>query len=217
MRSCWPPASRRSVTILPPSPGVPLCGNVGVHGPHSRSPGRAGGRGDAGAAPRSFRVTLPPAGRPGPAAHIVYRLPTAGDLIALQDVADVEAARRALADRCVLEATWGGARPRRHELPDELLAALADEMSARDPQAEMLLDLTCPGVRRRGGRRFSTSPRSSGPSWPPRPNGCCVRWTRWRGRTAGARPTSWRSARGGGKRIWSWYGLLDATGATPDR
>ena len=31
-----------------------------------------------------------------------------------------------------------------HELPDDLLAALADEMSARDPQAEVLLDLTCP-------------------------------------------------------------------------
>ena len=29
-----------------------------------------------------------------------------------------------------------------------MLAALAAEMSARDPQAEVLLDLTCPGVRR---------------------------------------------------------------------
>ena len=95
-------------------------------------------------APRSFRMTLPLTGQPGPAAHIIYRLPTAGDLIALQDVTDVATTRRALAGRCVLEATWGGAAIPAHELPDDLLAALAAEMSARDPQAEVLLDLTCP-------------------------------------------------------------------------
>jgi hypothetical protein len=94
--------------------------------------------------PRSFRVALPPAGLPGPTAHVVYRLPTAGDLIALQDVADVESARRALAGRCIQEATWDGAAIPAHELPGDLLAALAAEMSARDPQAEVLLDLTCP-------------------------------------------------------------------------
>lgn len=95
-------------------------------------------------APRSYRVTLLPVGQPGPAAYVVYRLPTAGDLIALQDMSDVAAARRALADRCVLEVTWGGVEATAHELPDALLAALADEMSTRDPQAETQLDLTCP-------------------------------------------------------------------------
>jgi hypothetical protein len=95
-------------------------------------------------APRAYRVTLPPAGQPDPATSVVYRLPTAGDLIALQDVPDVAATRRALADRCILEATWGGVEATADDLPDALLAALADEMSARDPQAETVLELTCP-------------------------------------------------------------------------
>jgi hypothetical protein len=101
------------------------------------------------AAPRSFRAALQPAGQPGPEAHLVYRLPTAGDLIALSDAADVEAARRALAGRCILEATWGGVAVPANELSEDLLAALAAEMVVRDPQAETLLDLTCPAC---GGR-----------------------------------------------------------------
>ena len=44
----------------------------------------------------------------------------------------------------MIEASWAGAAAAPGDLPDEVLAALADEMSARDPQAEVLLDLTCP-------------------------------------------------------------------------
>ena len=101
-------------------------------------------------ASQTFSVTLPPAGQTGLAAHMVFRLLTAGDLIAVQNVTDVQnvtnadAARRALADRCIVEATWGGVDVPAGELPADLLAALAAEMSARDPQAETLLDLTCP-------------------------------------------------------------------------
>ncbi len=61
-----------------------------------------------------------PVGPDGPAAHVIYRLPTAGDLIAFQDMSDAAAVRRALADRCILEATWGGVEPYRpSELPDD--------------------------------------------------------------------------------------------------
>lgn len=100
-------------------------------------------------APRSFRATLAPTGPTGPAAHLIYRLPTGGDLVALDSMADAEAFRRALAVRCILEATWGGAALPASELPAELLAALADEMSACDPQAEVLLDLACPACGNR--------------------------------------------------------------------
>jgi len=100
-------------------------------------------------APRSFRVTLTPQGTSSPAAHLIYRLPTGGDLVALRDVAGAETARRALAERCILEATWGGTAVPTSELPDDLLATLADEMSVRDPQAEVLLDLACPACSRR--------------------------------------------------------------------
>jgi hypothetical protein len=103
----------------------------------------------AGGTSETFRTTLQPPAYSGPAAHLVFRLPTAGDLIAVQDMADVAAARRALAGRCILEADMKGADLMAGGLTDELLALLGAEMSARDPQAETLLDLACPAC---GGR-----------------------------------------------------------------
>lgn len=95
-------------------------------------------------AAQTFRATLHPMGPDGPAAHLTYRLPSGGDLIALQGIAEPAAFRVALAERCVSAATWGGTAVAPGDLSDDVLAALAAEMSARDPQAEVLLDLTCP-------------------------------------------------------------------------
>ena len=92
----------------------------------------------------SFHTIMLPVGSDGPAAQVTYRLPTGADLIALQDISEPAAFRLAVADRCIREATWGGATVSPSELPDTVLAALASDMSARDPQAEVLLDLTCP-------------------------------------------------------------------------
>ena len=91
-----------------------------------------------------FHTTMLPVGSDVPAAQVTYRLPTGGDLIALQDISEPAAFRLALAERCIVEATWGGATVSTSELPDAALAALAAAMSASDPQAEVLLDLTCP-------------------------------------------------------------------------
>jgi hypothetical protein len=103
--------------------------------PDDESPGAAG---------QAFRATLHPVGPDGPAAHLTYRLPSGGDLIALQDVTEPAAFRVALAERCVSAATWGGATVAPGDLSDDVLTALAAEMSVLDPQAEVLLDLTCP-------------------------------------------------------------------------
>ena len=54
-----------------------------------------------------FHTTMLPVGSEGPAAQVTYRLPTGGDLIALQDVSEPAAFRLALADRCILEAIVG--------------------------------------------------------------------------------------------------------------
>ena len=90
-----------------------------------------------------FQTTVLPLGPEGPV-RVTYRLPTGGDLIALRDIPEPAAFRLALADRCILEAMRGGVTVSPGELPETALAALAAEMSARDPQAEVLLDLTCP-------------------------------------------------------------------------
>jgi hypothetical protein len=95
------------------------------------------------APPLVFRAALHPGGSDGPSVHVTYRLPSGGDLVALRNVVDPAVFRRALAERCVIEASWAGAEAP-GDLPAEVLAALADEMSAHDPQAEVLLDLTCP-------------------------------------------------------------------------
>ena len=96
------------------------------------------------AAAQVFRSTLHPVGPDGPAAQVIYRLPTTDDLLATSDIVDPASLRRALAERCILEAAWGGAAVAPGELPDDVLAALAAEMGAHDPQAEVLFDLTCP-------------------------------------------------------------------------
>ena len=96
------------------------------------------------AASPPFHTTMLPVRPEDPVAQVTYRLPSAGDLVALQDIPEPAAFRLALAGRCILEAVWGGAVVAPGELPEDVLAALAAEMSARDPQAEVLLDLTCP-------------------------------------------------------------------------
>jgi hypothetical protein len=103
-------------------------------------------------ASRVFRATLHPVGPDGPAAHVTYRLPSGSDLIALQDIAEPAAFRLALAERCISEATCGGAAVATGDLSDDVLAALAAEIIAHDPQAEVLLDLTCPAC----GARWQT-------------------------------------------------------------
>lgn len=76
--------------------------------------------------------------------EVVFRLPTAADLAAIGDLADPQAAAQALLARCVLQACRDGAEVPASALPDDVAAALAAEMAAHDPQAELLLDLSCP-------------------------------------------------------------------------
>jgi hypothetical protein len=67
-----------------------------------------------------------------------FRLPTSYDLAAIARCDDPDQARALLARRCLLDDDADA-------LPEEIVAALADALAARDPQAEVLLDLACPG------------------------------------------------------------------------
>jgi hypothetical protein len=66
--------------------------------------------------------------------HIVFRLPSSADLLAVATIDDIAAARQALAERCVV----GDAA-----LPESTVAALAARVAELDPQADIQLALVC--------------------------------------------------------------------------
>ena len=76
---------------------------------------------------------------------IDYRLPTSDDLLAVTcgDAADAIAARR-LMQRCVSRARRGHDEIDSAALPDDLIAALGDEMERHDPDADLRIALACP-------------------------------------------------------------------------
>jgi hypothetical protein len=87
---------------------------------------------------------------PAPALSVVaggselcFRLPTAGDLVAIAGADDVDEAERLLVVRCVLAGDSGRA-PAPERLPEEAIRELADGMAEADPQADVELALRCP-------------------------------------------------------------------------
>lgn len=74
---------------------------------------------------------------------IAFRLPASADILAVSSL-DGDAAHRMLISRCVVEARHAGALTVAGELPDTIVAALADTMRKVDPQAQIELAMTCP-------------------------------------------------------------------------
>jgi len=72
------------------------------------------------------------------------RPPNSLDLQAARRCKDMEEARRLVAHRCVLEAARNGAAIAAEELPESLIGELSECLAQADPQAELLIDLTCP-------------------------------------------------------------------------
>ena len=66
------------------------------------------------------------------------------DLLAAAAAADIEAARGALVERCVLHARHAEAVVTAAELPPPVVERLAARLSDADPQAEALVALACP-------------------------------------------------------------------------
>src|SRR5262245_47670593 len=73
-----------------------------------------------------------------------FRLPTSVDLRRAASCPDVPSARRLLFERCVALATRRGQPISPAELPDDVVARLADRMAECDPHAELLLAMGCP-------------------------------------------------------------------------
>ena len=79
-----------------------------------------------------------------PTYHVVFRLPSSADLRGASACESHEAARRALAERCVVAAEREGEPIAVATLPDEIIAAMGEAMAERDPQSDIRLDMTCP-------------------------------------------------------------------------
>ena len=89
-----------------------------------------GGRGLGAGRSETSRAAVPAAGQQGPRRR--------------RGLPDPAAARRLLVRRCVLHASRERVPVAGDDLPAEAVAGLAQRMVEHDPQAEVLLDLSCP-------------------------------------------------------------------------
>ncbi len=73
-----------------------------------------------------------------------FRLPNSWDVAAIVGYEDTGAASSQIVQRCLLQANREGVPVAYSELPPAVLTQLAKQMTESDPQAEVLLDLSCP-------------------------------------------------------------------------
>ena len=81
--------------------------------------------------------------------ELTFRPPNSVDLAIAAAQDSAEGAYGALATRCVLEAKKGARSLAGADLPEEVLSLLAERISQADPQAEVLLNFTCPACGHR--------------------------------------------------------------------
>jgi hypothetical protein len=76
--------------------------------------------------------------------EVQFRLPNSLDLASLDPATGSEANRQLLWQSCVITAQRAGAEIAAAELPEEVVAAIAQRMSEADPDADVQLALRCP-------------------------------------------------------------------------
>lgn len=77
--------------------------------------------------------------------QITFRVPASVDLLALDPSGDAVNLRRALLSRCLVEARAAdGKTVAASELPEDVVSAVARQMAAADPLADVTLALACP-------------------------------------------------------------------------
>jgi hypothetical protein len=83
--------------------------------------------------------------------EVHFRLPNSEDLAAIASCRSVASARNILISRCISQAFHDGIEIAPVALPETVLAGVGKHMLEHDPQAEVNIDLSCPGC----GRRWS--------------------------------------------------------------
>ena len=73
-----------------------------------------------------------------------FRLPTSGDIVAIESAADVRTARAALLDRCLEAARRDDVPVPFDAIPATAVEAAIARMRELDPQADVALDVACP-------------------------------------------------------------------------
>jgi hypothetical protein len=107
-------------------------------------------------------VLVPPPGEPTSVVQhdgyaVRVRPVSSADLLELPSHDDAAASERALVARCTLEARRGGVDVRADELPDAVAEAIAQAMSATDPQADVQVATVCPACGRDGKAVFDAA------------------------------------------------------------
>jgi hypothetical protein len=86
--------------------------------------------------------------------EVRFRLPNSLDLLAVARYQDPDAARQLLLERCLLRVRQNGDDADLAQLPEEVAAATIERMAQADPQADVLLDLSCPACDHRWQAAF---------------------------------------------------------------
>jgi hypothetical protein len=76
--------------------------------------------------------------------HIRFRVPDSWDLAAVAACTNAETAGRRLVERCLVHSTQNEAAIDPNQLPEDVIRKAEEAIAARDPMAEILLDLNCP-------------------------------------------------------------------------
>jgi hypothetical protein len=79
--------------------------------------------------------------------ELEFRLPNSRDLMYVEASNNVDEARKALLERCLLSVSCDGQRCTVHNLPEAVLEQVEAAMAEADPQAEVQLDLSCPACK----------------------------------------------------------------------
>jgi hypothetical protein len=74
-----------------------------------------------------------------------FRPPNGGDLAAIDSALDIAAARAQLLARCVVRANCDGNAISADKLPPRVIDAVAARMGELDPQADVAVEMDCPG------------------------------------------------------------------------
>jgi len=82
--------------------------------------------------------------------EVIFRLPDSTDIDFLDETIDLAAARLMIYDRCILSICDTSEKKEISvdALPAEVMNEISDRISKADPQADMLIDLSCPSCSR---------------------------------------------------------------------